>query len=83
MFRPMKKNHSYGDHTTPVVGVKNMGLCSTPKVFEGGALILYNLKAGRDLYRATPVVTRSLGFCGLVQRNAGPILAHFTTSSKY
>ena len=47
----------------PVVGVQNVGLCSTPKVFEGGALILYNL-----------VVTRSLGFCDLVQRDAGPIL---------
>ena len=73
MFRPMKKIIHMETTPLSVVGVKNVGLCSTPKVFEGGAMILYNLKAGRDLYRATPVVTRSLGFCGLVQRNAGPI----------
>ena len=26
----------------------------------------FDLRAGRDLYRATPAVTRGLGFCGLV-----------------
>ena len=28
------------------------------------------LKAGRDLYRATPAVTRDLGFSGLIRRTA-------------
>ena len=28
----------------------------------------YDLRAGRDLYRAIPAVTQYLGFCGLVQR---------------
>ena len=28
----------------------------------------YGLWAGRDLYRATPAVTRGLGFCSLVPR---------------
>jgi hypothetical protein len=28
------------------------------------------LWAGRDLYRATPAVTRDLGFCGLIRRTA-------------
>jgi hypothetical protein len=31
------------------------------------------LWAGRDIYRATPTVTRDLGFSGLIWRTAGPI----------
>jgi hypothetical protein len=52
------------------------------------------LWAGRDLYRATPAVTRDLGFSGLIQRTAsfsrllrhawgcgGPILTRILTGS--
>ena len=38
--------------------------------------------AGRDLYRATPAVTRDLGFCGLVRRTA-QTSSPFTTSKGY
>jgi hypothetical protein len=37
---------------------------------ETSSLPLKGLWAGRDLYRATPVVTRDLGFSGLIRRTA-------------
>ena len=35
--------------------------------YFGILLWAYSLSAGRDLYRATPAVTRGLGFCGLIR----------------
>jgi hypothetical protein len=32
--------------------------------------VVQDLRAGRNLYRATPTVTRGLGFSGLIQRTA-------------
>jgi hypothetical protein len=51
--------HVYGDVTITGEGLQNLGLCSGAQ----------GLLAGRDLYRATPAVTRDLGFSGLIQRN--------------
>jgi hypothetical protein len=52
--------HLYGDITITGEGLQNLGLCSALRAFW----------AGRDLYRATPAVTRDLGFPGLVRRSA-------------
>jgi hypothetical protein len=50
------KNFSYGDVTIAGEGLQNLGLRAQ------------GLWAGRDLYRATPAVTRDLSFSGLIQR---------------
>jgi hypothetical protein len=49
--------HLYGDVTIAGEGLQNLGLYS-------------GLWAGRDLYRATPAVTRDLGFSSLIRRTA-------------
>ena len=52
-----KKFHSYIDVNFTGKGGKIRPLLGS-----------YGLWAGRDLYRATPALTRGLGFCGLVRR---------------
>jgi hypothetical protein len=47
--------HLYGDVTIAGEGLQNLGLCSALRAF---------------LYRATPTVTRDLGFSGLIRRTA-------------
>jgi hypothetical protein len=48
--------HLYEDVTIAGEGLQNLGLCSALRAF--------------DLYRATPAVTRDLGFSGLIRRTA-------------
>ena len=50
--------HLYGDVTITGEGLQNLGLCSALRAFW----------AGRDLYRASPAVTRDLGLSGLIRR---------------
>jgi hypothetical protein len=52
--------HLYGDVTIAGEGLQNLGLCSALRAFEQRG----------DLYRATPPVTRDLGFFGLIRRTA-------------
>jgi hypothetical protein len=51
--------HFYGDVTIAIGGLQTLGLCTALRAFEQG-----------DLYRATPVVTRDLGFSGFIRRIA-------------
>ena len=57
VIRPAREyfayNYMYGDVTIVGKGLQNLVLC-----------LVFQL----DLYRATPVVTRGLGFCGLIRR---------------
>jgi hypothetical protein len=48
--------HLYGDLTIAGEGLQNLGLCSAPRTFE----------QGKDVYCATPTVTRDLGFTSLI-----------------
>jgi hypothetical protein len=52
--------HIYGGVTIIGEGLQNLGMCSGAQ----------GPRAGRDLYRATPAVTRGLGFPGLIRRTA-------------
>jgi hypothetical protein len=52
--------HLYGDVT-----ITGEGLQKFRPTF-----VVQDLCAGRDLYRATPAVTRDLGFSGLIRRTA-------------
>ena len=52
--------HLYGDVTITGEGLQNLGLCSALRAFEQGGIF----------YRATPAVTRGLGFSGLIRRTA-------------
>jgi hypothetical protein len=74
--------HLHGDVTIAGEGLQNLGLL----------LGAQGLWAGRNLYRATPAVTRDLGFSGLIRRTAsfsrllrhawgcrGPILTRILT----
>jgi hypothetical protein len=49
----------YGDVTIAGEGLQNLDLCSELRAFEQ-----------EDFYRATPAVTRGLGFSGLIRRTA-------------
>jgi hypothetical protein len=49
----------YEDVTIAGEGLQNLGLCSALRAFSW---------AGRDFYRATPAVTQSLGFSGVIRR---------------
>jgi hypothetical protein len=51
--------HLYGDVTIAGEGLQNLGLCSALRTLEQG-----------DLFRATPAVTRGLGFSGLIRSTA-------------
>jgi hypothetical protein len=51
--------HLYGDVTISDEGVQNLGLCLALIRPMLGA---QSLRAGRDLYRATPAMTRDLSF---------------------
>ena len=48
----------------------------------GASLGSYSLSVGRDLYRATPAVTRDLGFRVLTRRTA-PFIRVYTTILRY
>ena len=54
--------HSYGDVSFAGKGLQNFDLCSALRALEH--------RAGRDLFRTTPAVTRDFGFSGLIRMTA-------------
>jgi hypothetical protein len=72
VLRPAQEFFTYME-TSPLPvheELQNLGLYSALRAFE---------HAGRDLYRATPAVTRDLGFSGLIRRTA-PFSRLFNTT---
>jgi hypothetical protein len=70
VLHPARVFHFYRDVTIAGEGLQNLGLCSA---FMG-------FWARRDLYRATPILARGLGFCGLIRRTA-PFSRHLRHTS--
>ena len=84
LYVPPRIFHSYGDVTITGEGLQNLGLCWTLRAFEQGWIF----------FRATPAVTRDLGFSGLIRMTAsfsrllrhargcwGPILTRIPTGT--
>jgi hypothetical protein len=63
--------HLYWNVTIAGEGLQNLGLCLALRAFEqGGFLSCHMYCDRRELYRATPTVTRGLGFSNLIRRTA-------------
>jgi hypothetical protein len=64
LYVPLKNFSLYGDVTITGEGLQNLGFAR---------------RSGRDLYRAIPDVTRSLGFSGLIPMDHPHLVASYDT----